>query len=146
MDAVEAQEYPDAIKNELYSRVMSFFTAEKFEKLQNAFVIVVGLGGVGSHAAHMLVRSGVTNIRVIDYDQVSLSSLNRHAVASMEDVGISKVEIMRRKLQKIVPWCNVDICREMFKYGLLLCIIVYSAHFYVVLCLHLHCLASLFSI
>ena len=35
-----------------------------------SFVIVVGLGGVGSHAAHMLARSGVGNIRVVDFDQV----------------------------------------------------------------------------
>lgn len=41
-------------------------------------MIVVGLGGVGSHAAHMLARSGVGRLRLVDFDQVTLSSLNRY--------------------------------------------------------------------
>jgi tRNA A37 threonylcarbamoyladenosine dehydratase len=45
---------------------------------------------VGSHAANMLARSGISRIRLIDFDQVTLSSLNRHAVATMQDVGKSK--------------------------------------------------------
>ena len=44
-------------------------------------VVVVGLGGVGSHAAHLLLRGGVRRLRLVDFDQVSLSSLNRHATA-----------------------------------------------------------------
>lgn len=63
----------------------------------------------------MLVRSGVGRIRLIDFDQVSLSSLNRHALADLGDVGISKVEAMRRHLQNIVPWCVVETYQEMFK-------------------------------
>lgn len=50
-------------QEEIYSRVRYFFGRESFDKLQGAFVIVVGLGGVGSHAANMMVRSGVTRIR-----------------------------------------------------------------------------------
>lgn len=76
---------------------------------------VVGLGGVGSHCANMLVRSGVGRIRLIDFDQVSLSSLNRHALAEISDVGLPKVETMRRHLQNIVPWCQVEAYQEMFK-------------------------------
>lgn len=107
--------YPDEIKNELFSRVRSFFGEDEYNNLQKRFVIVVGLGGVGSHAANMLVRSGVSKLRLIDFDQVTLSSLNRHAVASMEDVGISKAESMRRKLLKVVPWCKIEAITEMFK-------------------------------
>ena len=69
----------------------SFFGEEAMTDIRSAFVIVVGLGGVGSHCAHMLVRSGIMKIRIIDFDQVSLSSLNRHAVATQKDVGKSKV-------------------------------------------------------
>jgi tRNA threonylcarbamoyladenosine dehydratase len=109
-----AASVPDTIKNELYSRVASFYGADSFEKLRGASVIVVGLGGVGSHAAHMLVRSGVSSIRLIDFDQVSLSSLNRHAVANMGDVGTPKVVAMKNKLLEIIPWCNIDAVNEMF--------------------------------
>ena len=83
--------YPDEIKSEIYSRIDSFFGNEGFKKIQNSFVIIVGLGGVGSHAVNLLVRSGVTRIRIIDFDQVSLSSLNRHSLATLADVGKSKV-------------------------------------------------------
>ena len=106
---------PMEIKNELFSRVRSFFGEEEYKNLQKRFVVVIGLGGVGSHAANMLVRSGVSRLRLVDFDQVTLSSLNRHAVASMDDVGISKAEAMRRKLLKIVPWCQIDAITEMFK-------------------------------
>jgi tRNA A37 threonylcarbamoyladenosine dehydratase len=82
--------YPDEIKDELFSRITFFFGNESFKSIKNALVIVVGLGGVGSHTANAIVRSGVGRVRLIDFDQVTLSSLNRHAVATMEDVGISK--------------------------------------------------------
>jgi len=107
-------EYPSEIKSELSSRVRTFFGDKGFSKLENSFIVVVGLGGVGSHCANMLVRSGVGRIRLIDFDQVSLSSLNRHALAELGDVGISKVEAMRRHLQNIVPWCIVETFQEMF--------------------------------
>ena len=108
-------EYPPEIKDELFSRVRAFFGEEEYANLDHSFVIVVGLGGVGSHAANMLVRSGIKKIRLIDFDQVTLSSLNRHAVATMEDVGLSKAEVMKNKLLKVVPWCIIEAETEMFK-------------------------------
>jgi hypothetical protein len=107
--------YPEEIKEELLSRVKSFFGDENFDKLKTSFVIIVGLGGVGSHATNMLVRSGVSKVRLIDFDQVTLSSLNRHAVASMEDVGISKAITLKNRLLKVVPWCDITAITEMFK-------------------------------
>ena len=55
--------------------------AEGMNAIRNSFVIVVGAGGVGSWAALMLLRSGVGRLRLIDFDQVSLSSLTRHGCA-----------------------------------------------------------------
>ncbi len=59
--------------------------------------------GVGSHAAHLLLRSGVGRLRLIDFDQVTLSSLNRHAVATRADVGIPKATCLQRHFQDILP-------------------------------------------
>lgn len=108
-------EYPIEIRNEIYSRINSFFGEENFNKIQSSFVIVVGIGGVGSHAANMLVRSGVQRIRIIDFDQVSLSSLNRHGVAVMEDVGKPKTEVTQSRLEAIIPWANIEIVTELFR-------------------------------
>jgi tRNA A37 threonylcarbamoyladenosine dehydratase len=102
------------IEHELLSRIQSFFGDQGLARIRDSFVIVVGLGGVGSHCAHMLGRSGVGKLRLIDFDQVTLSSLNRHAVATMKDVGISKVRAMKEHLQEIVPWCEIDAIQEMF--------------------------------
>ena len=77
-------------------------------------MIVVGCGGVGSHVTAALARSGVSKLRLIDFDQVSLSSLNRHAVATLADVGTSKVFCLRRRLEQIAPWINFDCRNELF--------------------------------
>lgn len=77
-------------------------------------MIVVGCGGVGSHAAAALARSGISILRLIDFDQVSLSSLNRHAVATLADVGTPKVSCMRKRLEQIVPWVQFDCRNELF--------------------------------
>lgn len=74
----------------------------------------MGCGGVGSHCAAALARSGASYIRLIDFDQVSLSSLNRHAVATLSDVGTPKVHCLRRRLQAITPWVDFDCQNELF--------------------------------
>ena len=71
-------------------------------------VIVVGLGGVGSHAAHLLLRGGVARLRLIDFDQVTLSSLNRHATATRADVGKPKATALRDALLEINPEAQID--------------------------------------
>jgi tRNA A37 threonylcarbamoyladenosine dehydratase len=74
----------------------------------------VGCGGVGSHASSALIRSGVSKIRLIDFDQVTLSSLNRHAVATLADVGTPKVHTIRKRLEQIAPWVRFDCRNEKF--------------------------------
>lgn len=79
--------------------------AEPLEPLLSTepLVVVVGLGGVGSHAAHLLLRGGVRRLRLVDFDQVSLSSLNRHATAVRRDVGTPKSRAVRDQLLRIAP-------------------------------------------
>lgn len=85
-----------SLTTEQLSRNRQFFGAEGQSRVEKAFVIVVGCGGVGSHAAHMLARSGVARLRLIDGDNVTLSSLNRAATATRADVGTPKVEALAR--------------------------------------------------
>ncbi|OMJ14620.1 tRNA threonylcarbamoyladenosine dehydratase [Smittium culicis] len=99
---------------EQLSRNCSFFGSDNLECIKSSFVVVVGAGGVGSWAALMLIRSGVQRIRLIDFDQVTLSSLNRHAVAIRSDVGMSKVEAMRKRFLEIVPHIKIDTRVELF--------------------------------
>ncbi|CAL5228157.1 g11237 [Coccomyxa viridis] len=98
----------DEVLGEHFTRNVQFFGRPGQERIMGAFVIVVGLGGVGSHAAHLLLRSGVRKLRLIDFDQVSLSSLNRHALATRADVGMPKATCLKEHFKGIVPEAEVD--------------------------------------
>ena len=108
-------DYDDDLITEQLTRTASFLGPDRFHLLRDAFVIVVGLGGVGSHCTSALVRSGVSKIRLIDFDQVTLSSLNRHAVATLADVGTPKVDCVRKRLQSVVPWVKWECCNKVWK-------------------------------
>jgi len=81
---------------------------------EDPLVCVVGLGGVGSHCAHALVRAGVGRLRLVDFDRVSLSSLNRHAVATRRDVGVPKVVACAEHFRAIMPECQIEAHDAMF--------------------------------
>ncbi|GMP25673.1 hypothetical protein CsSME_00002428 [Camellia sinensis var. sinensis] len=98
----------DEIVSEQLTRNIQFFGIESQQKVSASYVVVIGLGGVGSHAASMLLRSGVGRLLLVDFDQVSLSSLNRHAVAIREDVGIPKAHCLKKHFSSIFPECHVD--------------------------------------
>ena len=82
--------------------------------LESALVVVVGVGGVGSHCVHMLARSGVRKIRIVDFDLLTLSSLNRHAVGTLNDVGHSKCDILRQHLKEICPFVDIEIVNKLY--------------------------------
>jgi len=105
---------PPEIRSEMLSRNSLYFSPPPssssstpanvgMERITGASVLVVGLGGVGSHAAHMLARSGVGYLRLVDFDMVTLSSLNRHAVATLSDVGLPKATVLSDHLRRICP-------------------------------------------
>lgn len=105
----------ESLMREQLSRIDAFFGREGLEKIRGAFVVVVGVGGVGSHAAHMLARSGVGRLRLVDFDNVTLSSLNRHAVATRADVGMPKVVALKKHLLETVPQCEIEAVPVMFE-------------------------------
>eukprot|EP00271_Cylindrocystis_brebissonii_P007502 TRINITY_DN21073_c0_g1_i1.p1 TRINITY_DN21073_c0_g1~~TRINITY_DN21073_c0_g1_i1.p1 ORF type:complete len:509 (-),score=86.57 TRINITY_DN21073_c0_g1_i1:440-1966(-) len=105
----------DDILNEQFTRNRQFFGEEAQLAVHRATVVVIGLGGVGSHAAAMLLRSGVGRIRIVDFDQVSLSSINRHAVATRADVGTSKAVCLRKHFKRIFPEAEIDARVLMFE-------------------------------
>ena len=82
------------IREEQFTRNVQFFGAVDQKKVEGAFVAVIGCGGVGSHAAVTLARSGVARLRLVDFDRVTVSSLNRHAAATWDDVGVQKTHCL----------------------------------------------------
>lgn len=86
--------------------------SEKTKRLQNARVLVVGLGGVGAYAAEMLARSGIGALTIVDADDVSETNINRQLVALHSTVGRPKAEILAARLQDINPQLRLTVLRE----------------------------------
>lgn len=105
---------PPDLREEMLVRNIQFFGDAGQKKVQKGFVIVVGVGGVGSHCACTLARSGVGKIRIVDFDLVSLSSLNRHAVATLQSVGTQKVLALKKAIHAFNPYCEVDAVQSLF--------------------------------
>ncbi|WWC62914.1 uncharacterized protein I303_105512 [Kwoniella dejecticola CBS 10117] len=110
-------EFDESLIREQLTRNYNFLGEESMDKVRNSYVVVVGCGGVGSWAALMLLRSGVGRILLIDFDLTTLSSLNRHACATLEDVGTPKVIATQKFFKKIAPWAQVDVQVGLWRKG-----------------------------
>lgn len=77
------------------------------QKLHDAKVCIVGVGGLGNPITTRLVAMGVGKIRIVDRDVIELSNLHRQTMFDDSDIGEVKVEVAAKKLQKLNP--NVQI-------------------------------------
>ncbi|MEN9907476.1 MAG: hypothetical protein RLZZ540_617 [Bacteroidota bacterium] len=84
-------------------RAELLFRKEGLEKLQNAHILVVGLGGVGSFAAEFLARAGVGKMTIVDGDVVDITNINRQLPALHSTVGQAKITIVGDRLMDINP-------------------------------------------
>ena len=110
----------------MFDRTIKLIGEENFKKIQNATVVVVGLGGVGGYAVESLIRSGIQNIIIVDYDTVDISNLNRQVIANQSNIGRLKVDVMEQHILSINPNCNItkiskklseENIDELFKYS-----------------------------
>lgn len=101
---------------EIFARNLMLYGRSGLERLQRAFVAVVGLGGVGSYAAEALVRAGIGNLRIIDCDTVRATDVNRQLLALSTNLDTPKVEAGRERLLAINPDLHLDARREFFHF------------------------------
>lgn len=90
-----------------HERLVPIFTEEGLERLKQARVAVIGLGGVGGIATEALARSGVGHILLCDFDRIESSNINRQVIASDETIGRLKVDVMQEQIHAINPECEV---------------------------------------
>ena len=83
-------------------------------RLADAHVAVFGVGGVGGHCVQALARAGVGHITVIDDDVVSVTNINRQAVAMDSTIGQAKVEVIAAQVRDINPGCEVTPLRMFY--------------------------------
>lgn len=95
-------------KDALESMMSARHTPMVHDKLKRANVAICGLGGLGSHIAIMLARSGIGNLMLIDFDVVEPSNLNRQAY-EVENLGEFKTYSMQKQIARINPFIKTKI-------------------------------------
>lgn len=84
-------------------------------RLKQANVLIVGVGGVGAYAAEMLVRAGIGKMTIADSDTVSLSNINRQLIALHSTVGRVKTDVLAERLKDINPTLELTVIAEYIK-------------------------------
>ena len=92
-----------------FNRTGFLIGEEGIERLAQARVVVCGLGAVGSYAVEALARAGVGNIRIVDYDSVDETNINRQLFALESTIGVKKTSIAEKRIHDINPNCNVEV-------------------------------------
>jgi len=88
---------------------------ENIDRLKNAHILVVGLGGVGAYAAESLCRAGIGEMTIVDGDLLHYSNLNRQLPALNSTIGKPKAEIVGSRLLDINPELKLNIIQEYIK-------------------------------
>lgn len=83
------------------------FTKEVYEKFKSARVCIAGLGGLGSNITLMLARSGIGRLKLMDFDVVDITNLNRQAYR-IEHIGQPKTEALKKMIGEINPYTLVE--------------------------------------
>jgi len=94
------------MNEERFSSLAKVYGEENLQKLYDAHVCVVGVGGVGSWAVEALARSGVGRITLIDGDEISRSNVNRQLHTLESTIGQMKVKVLKQRVLDINPDCD----------------------------------------
>ena len=99
----------------MHTRTELLVKKEGIDKLKNAHVLVVGLGGVGGYCAEQLCRAGIGNLTIVDGDTVSVTNINRQIIATNDTVGQLKAKVFEERLHSINPQCNITTIAEFIR-------------------------------
>lgn len=97
-----------------FSRTELLIGEEGLKKLSEGKVYIFGLGGVGSFAAEALVRAGIESFKLIDFDEICLTNINRQLLALHSTVGRPKVEVMKERMLDINPNAKIEIYKSFY--------------------------------
>lgn len=100
---------PRPVFREIYKRTFTVWGAENHAQLARLRVGIIGLGSVGSFVAETLARMGIERFVLIDYDEVQLHNLDRLLGAYQPDIGMAKVLIAQRQIQKAATAQKIQV-------------------------------------
>lgn len=96
---------------EQFSRTELLLGQEAMDRLRRSRVAVFGIGGVGGYVVEALARAGIGRLDLIDHDKVSMSNINRQIIATLDTVGMDKVDVMKKRILSINPEAQVETHR-----------------------------------
>lgn len=97
--------------NNYLERIEVLIGKDDIKKLKNKKVLICGVGGVGSFVAESLARSGIGYIDICDYDDIEASNLNRQIMTNKDNISKSKVEELKKHLEKASD-CKINAYKE----------------------------------
>lgn len=92
---------------EEFARTELLIGEEGLRRLKAASVMVLGIGGVGSHCTEALARSGIGRLILVDSDKLSITNINRQSIALHSTIGKYKTKVMKEKIADISPRTEV---------------------------------------
>lgn len=101
------------MENRRFLRTEALLGTEGLVRLQQAKVMIIGLGAVGGYALEALARAGVGHLVLVDFDVFDESNINRQILATTSSIGRKKTEVAQERVYEINPDCQVTI-KEMF--------------------------------
>jgi tRNA threonylcarbamoyladenosine dehydratase len=102
------------IDKRIFQRTELLIGSKNMDKLANARVIIVGIGGVGSWCAESLIRSGIGHLTIVDSDRVATSNINRQLMATTQTIGQVKTEVLKKRLLEINPYATIIDIQEIY--------------------------------
>lgn len=96
------------MREDQFQRTRQLLGSEEVNRLQNASVLLFGVGGVGGFTCEALARAGVGRIHIVDKDVVDITNINRQIIATHDTVGRPKVEVMKERILSINPAAVVE--------------------------------------
>ena len=109
---ISEDDYNQLLSSKNYNRQNLYFymMSNEYKEVKNfkdKKILILGLGGIGSIVAELLVRSGFCNIILVDFDKVEQSNLNRQLAYSYENVGEFKTDALEKRLISINKKCKI---------------------------------------
>jgi len=97
-----------------FDRMGRLIGDEKIRRLMDSYVMIVGMGGVGSWAAEAVARAGVGHVAVVDFDEICVTNSNRQLHAMAGQIGRKKAEVMAERLRLINPQAEIVLHPEFY--------------------------------
>ena len=97
---------------ESFGGIIRLYGQTAFARIQQAHILVIGMGGVGSWAAEALVRSGLGAITLMDMDDICITNTNRQLHTLKHTIGQAKTSVMQQRLLSINPLAKVNVIED----------------------------------